>query len=301
MNRLETATLRKTVNHVFLWLLLYLLFNTYFSYIAGSSPSLMLNLSVVAGFVLLLLLTRRNWPIRIAEKGPRQMTGKTFLGLLSIFLLCQLISSLLALLATRLGLNDAAKLVSASLEGENQTFWMVLYAGFIGPIAEEVVYRGFALKTLSGKGKLLAIMLSSLAFGLMHMNLSQIFAGIFTGLIMGYICLEYSIWWSLLIHIFNNFVLVELPAVLVPARYVGISDAAQYVLFGIGSLYAIWLLVRNRKEIAAYLGDSANRAGSGASKQVLGSGWFIVFVVYCIGMMLLISLAASEGLIPAVA
>ena len=37
----------------------------------------------------------------------------------------------------------------------------------------------------------------------MHGNIPQAVFAIFVGVVLGYVTIEYSIWWAILLHIFN--------------------------------------------------------------------------------------------------
>ena len=74
----------------------------------------------------------------------------------------------------------------------------------IGPIAEEIVYRGFVMNILKPYGKHFAIVCSAIIFGIMHANIHQIFFAILVGLVLGYVAMEYSLKWAVALHIFNN-------------------------------------------------------------------------------------------------
>lgn len=81
---------------------------------------------------------------------------------------------------------------------------MVVYGDLFAPVFEELVFRGMILQSLKRHGRVFAIVLSALLFGLMHGNLTQFFFAGLMGLILGYLAMEYSIGWSIALHIFNN-------------------------------------------------------------------------------------------------
>ena len=130
---------------------------------------------------------------------------------------------------------------------------MLLYVSFLGPIVEELVFRGFLLRRLEKRGKVLAIVVTSLLFGLMHQNLPQVLNATLIGLVMGYIAMEYSIIWSIVLHIFNNFVMCELAGMLLG----GPNDMARH-LFDTGFtlvavIVGIVVIIRNRNALVAWI------------------------------------------------
>lgn len=82
---------------------------------------------------------------------------------------------------------------------------MLLNVCFLGPILEELVYRGILLNKCRNKGERRAIIISALLFGLGHMNLVQLFSGFFMGLVAGYCFVQTEdIKVPIIIHIVNN-------------------------------------------------------------------------------------------------
>lgn len=82
---------------------------------------------------------------------------------------------------------------------------LALYAVLIGPILEELLYRGLAMNLLAPVNRTFALIASSLLFGLMHANFNQIFNGFLLGLVLGYIALKSgSVISSVICHIFAN-------------------------------------------------------------------------------------------------
>lgn len=64
---------------------------------------------------------------------------------------------------------------------------MVLVVCIIGPIVEEIMFRKIMIDKLSVYGDRLAVIVSSLAFGLFHGNFHQLFYAAGLGLLLGYV------------------------------------------------------------------------------------------------------------------
>ena len=88
----------------------------------------------------------------------------------------------------------------------------ILSVAILPAICEEFVHRGLILRgTSSVIGYKKAILLSSLLFGLMHLNISQFFYATVLGLLMGLVAtMTRSIWPATIIHFCNNFINVFL-------------------------------------------------------------------------------------------
>lgn len=75
----------------------------------------------------------------------------------------------------------------AAMSDEKLPMWFVLLAAAAAPgFCEEVAFRGFMLSGLARRGRvLLAVVLSSAAFGIMHMIPQQVFNASLVGLVIG--------------------------------------------------------------------------------------------------------------------
>lgn len=87
------------------------------------------------------------------------------------------------------------------------TALLVLYAVLIGPIEEELTFRGVIFS--SAKKALpfwAANLFQAILFGIFHMNLVQGVYALFIGLFLGYVCERGgSIWISIFLHVLFNF------------------------------------------------------------------------------------------------
>ncbi len=83
---------------------------------------------------------------------------------------------------------------------------MIISTSIVAPIFEEVIYRGIILEQLNRRyGAIKAIIISSLLFGLMHLNLHQGINGFFLGIVLGFIYIKTnSLLLSMFLHFANN-------------------------------------------------------------------------------------------------
>ena len=91
----------------------------------------------------------------------------------------------------------------------NYPIWLlfinILTTAFLPALCEETAHRGMLLKGLSAKGKMFAIVCSSLLFGLLHMNIEQFFYTTIIGLFAGYLALVCdTIYPAMIVHFMNN-------------------------------------------------------------------------------------------------
>ncbi len=80
----------------------------------------------------------------------------------------------------------------------------ILYIVLLGPIIEEIMFRGAIMRALQPYGKNFAIVVSSLLFGLYHLFFLQSIFAFFAGLVLAYCAMRFSLKWAILLHIINN-------------------------------------------------------------------------------------------------
>jgi len=188
----------------------------------------------------------------LAKEAP--MRAGTFLCMLCFCMGAQMVNSLWITLLELL-LNPFGKSVLPILEtvaGDTDTFSMFLYASILAPVWEELLFRGYVLRTLRPFGKRFAVVCSALLFGLFHGNLLQTPYAVLMGLILGYMTVEYSVIWAILLHMFNNLVLADLLTRLTAQWSEMAFGMLNLILFGGGALISLAVLIRNRGEIRAY-------------------------------------------------
>lgn len=214
--------------------------------------------AITIGILMLLLLFRKTVPPKHLFYRKKKMTSKQFLFLLCIFMSGQLIFSLLGngleALLNLCGYTAIGQLTAAS--SQSSTISMFLYASFLGPIAEELIYRGFVLRSFQQYGKVFAVLLSATLFGVMHGNLFQMIFAFLVGLVLGYAALNYSICWSILLHIINNFVFGDLLGRILsnisPVMQDYLYRGINIMFFAIGS----FLLLKHRAKLLSYLQEN---------------------------------------------
>lgn len=179
----------------------------------------------------------------------------------------------------------------------------ILYVVVVGPIVEEIIFRGAILRSLQPYGTNFAIVLSSLLFGLYHLILLQGIYAFFAGLVLGYCAVRFSIKWAMLIHMVNNGIsMLLLYLAITPAVSVGLS-CFFIILAIIAGITGFQELRRQKEEgkltsVTFTTGVSADAAlpthtvaSSKPYKIAFSNPWFIVLLVlgllFCVGTLLL--------------
>lgn len=180
------------------------------SSVAALPESIVLILSgAVASAVPLL------WSALASGEVPRFSSQKASLGsvvfLMSVALSGNLAVMVLTPLLERVW-NLAGFTAQAAAVGEEiATPLLAMYICIVGPVLEELIYRGVVLRRLLPGGARQAILLSALCFGLMHHDLYQGLSAFWGGLIFGYAALHYGLGTSIGLHIAGNSIAVALP------------------------------------------------------------------------------------------
>lgn len=179
-------------------------------------------ISVVVGFLFILLmrhrsiLTRAFWLGDSGKPGSpsdptaapqhARMRPAWFAVFVALIVGIQGVLQLIQIAFAALGIPLVSP-TSDSIDEAAITVSMWLYIGLIGPIVEEVVFRGVLMRELKPLGKNFAIITSSFMFALFHDDVVQ---GVFAfgcGLVFAFVAMEYSLIWSIALHIFNNAIL----------------------------------------------------------------------------------------------
>ncbi len=242
--------------------------NIYFQWLMGVGPMYLIS------FPVLFLVTRKM------KTAPRIRRKLPFDEFLIFFLISQAVMFAGNVIGTTItDLISAVfkiEITDATSELiESSPIWLIiLVAVVIGPIIEELIFRKLMIDRLSRFGDGIAILVSSVAFGLFHGNLHQLFYATFLGFMLGYIytrtgnCL-YTILLHMLINFFGSVavlpildsysVIEELSALFATGKMVAYDfhvfvtnlltvasySVIQYALVGAGTVLAI-LNFKNR-------------------------------------------------------
>ncbi|MBE6853729.1 MAG: CPBP family intramembrane metalloprotease [Ruminococcus sp.] len=209
----------------------------------------------LVGLVFLYLVFCKSDIPKAIFRSEKKMKPACFAAIACVFFSGQLIFQGMDVLV-ELGLNRFGLTAQSSIESAtvtSTTVSMFIYAGIIGPIAEELVFRGFTMRCLEKHGKALAVVVSSLLFGVTHGNLPQAMYAFFVGLVLGYAAIEYSIIWSIALHILNNMVFCDLMSMALDSCSEQVQNTVVYSVLVVFFLFGFAVLIRNRKKITAWI------------------------------------------------
>lgn len=150
---------------------------------------------------------------------------------------------------------------------------LVIYSVIWGPVIEEIVFRGFVLRGLLPYGKRNAIIISALAFSLMHGDISQLAFTFMAGLILAHAALKYSFGWAVILHVFNNGVL----GTLLPLAAESMPE--DIFVWAYMSVAAVCLVIA-----FLYLKEVSGKGKNAEDKKPIFKDliniWFIIFFVW---------------------
>lgn len=135
-------------------------------------------------------------------------SGGTVAKLITLCLGLQTAASFLTAIITyildKFGLSGQTIDLSATTSfGAN--LFMFFYACLLGPVLEELLYRGVLLQSMRKYNERFAIFLSALIFGLMHQNYQQFILGFLLGIPLAVVAVKYnSLIPSIITHIIVN-------------------------------------------------------------------------------------------------
>lgn len=244
-------------------------------------------LAILIGLVMLLLWKKPAYVRQtILERG-KKMGPKDFILITIIFLVGQQLFQwwylLLDMISNWLGISLNAILESGNVDTHSVP--MFLYACLLGPVAEEILFRGLVLRSLQPYGKKFAILVSALLFGLFHGNLMQAPFAFVVGLVLGYVALEYHIWWAVVLHWINNFGFADLLPRIFAFLPQGTGDLILTVFLLACTVAAVVILILHWHKVRDYWKE--NLTEKGTYFAFFRAPAMVIFLVITVPLMLI--------------
>ena len=212
----------------------------YIDFLQARYIALTLIFSIIIGFSAVAFYARlRGWRKPLSFKAP---------GWASPF---RLLCGYLLLWSVSITVEPLAELLPGSQDMLGGGGGLLFAAVLLAPLFEEVFFRGYIAGALrSAYGGVVAWLLSSLLFGLMHVEPSIVVTATFGGLVLGYYYLRYrSLVMVIMLHAMNNITACFLKTVDldgVPMREVLGGGTAYWLVYGICAaitLLALWRMM----------------------------------------------------------
>lgn len=249
--------------------------------------------AIVLGAVLMLLWKKKQFCFQTIWKAEKDMTPGSFFMLLAIFLGGQIVFSLAAqgleYVFNLFGLSVMEAVDSAS--GTSDSFSMFLYIGLFAPIAEEILFRGLLLRMLLPFGKRFAILATAFLFGIFHGNIIQSPFAFVMGLILGYVAVEHSMGWAMVLHMINNMLVADSLTRLSNLLPPWAGELIFSVLLYGCAIAGIVILLCKRKAIAEYRRENPIHPWC-VSSFFSSAGVIVLTVLMALNMLLTVTVLA---------
>lgn len=212
-------------------------------------------IAMAIGAVLLYVWKKREFCLQTIWQKEKPMTASAFFSIAAIFIGVQAVAQVLAIVLewffNLFGLSILDALESASVVED--TVSMFLYAAIFAPIGEEILFRGLLLRMLQKYGKKFAILATAFLFGIFHGNIIQTPYAFLVGLVLGYVTVEYSVVWAIVLHMINNMVLADFMTRLAEFLPPGVGDLISIFVIWSCAIAAVIVLLVKRHAVAQYL------------------------------------------------
>lgn len=165
----------------------------------------------------------------------------------------------------------------------------IVAIGIVPAITEEFAFRGIILGGLQKYGDGFAVVVSSILFGLMHGNLSQIPFAFIGGLILGYMRVySKSMFPSMIMHCINNTIAVSLNLLsgVISENIINIAYLIFIIAIAVCAIISIVYLVKNDKDILNFSKDKVtNLQFSEKIKIFFGNAGVIWAIILALGIV----------------
>ncbi len=240
-------------------------------------------LSVVGiGYPVFIFIVRK---LPDSERGEvAKLTGPQFVRMffvcVAFMYLSNLVGIIISFVISEIKGSEVINPLEEVLYGSNIVL-TILYAVIIAPILEEMIFRKFLLNKVRRFGDLPAILISGLAFGMFHLNISQFFYATTLGFIFAYIAIRTNtIVYSVILHmIINSIGSIIAPLVLLSGNLYVLTLFSICVLAFI--IIGITLFARNYKGILLEKGVIRLER----KREYILYGGAVLYLLVCISMM----------------
>ncbi len=231
----------------------------------------------VIGLLIIYFITGNQLTDGSITHKQKKMTMKSFILIFFCFMAAQPIISVLWILIEN-GFNILGYSISGHMEmatSVGNSFSMIFYASIIAPVFEEIIFRGVVLRRLENYGKVFAIVVSAILFGFMHANLVQGIFAVMVGLVLGYVTIEYSMQWAILLHFINNAIFGQLLGY-IQDNFFASSDLLSIILFASFFIAALIIVIKQKEHIKEYL--RSNQSAAKTYQYTFSSLWIVLFL-----------------------
>lgn len=210
-----------------------------------------------------------------------------FFYFMGLMLICNIIFSNLANLISKnfdLSIPDVMEIISNA-----NTIPMFIYVVLIGPIIEEILYRGYLLRNLNLFSKNAALIIATLVFAFMHLNLTQSLTVLGMSFVLCYVGSFYSFKFACILHLANNLQAMVLTMLIEKYGPESFFVSSYSILLIIVMIYSlIRFISKGNKKLFANLKSNDNEKYF--TKKIVFSLPMILLVLFYISIMIVLAL-----------
>ena len=244
---------------------------------------------LVPAVIVSICFKKSFFPFTPAKPVKFEVAFLGIIGAVGFCMLSNIINSYMITVFTEVGLDVPE--APQTMEKTIPSLALNLFTMAVLPaLLEEMIYRGYILRTLRPYGNVFAVLVSSALFSLTHGNLRQIPFAFIVGLVLGYLyVITDNIWMPVAVHFTNNAfsVLMEYTGFYLPEDRVGFFYAvAIYGLLLIGIIAALILMIRYRHYLAVPKVNTALAANKRTSTLLTTPLFLTAIILYAILLMI---------------
>lgn len=238
---------------------------------------------LLPAIVISLCFGKRSNPFAPTESVPFGMAFLAVIAAVGLCMLTNIINSFALMLFEQIGwsIPEPPIMMTKSF----LSFLLNLFTMAVLPaLLEEMIYRGYILRTLRPYGHWYAVLISAALFGVMHGNFRQIPFAFIVGIILGYLYVSTNnIWLPIAVHFANNAISVLMEYLSFYLPEAGRNLFYALIIYGfafVGVIAALLLLLFYRKRMRLPKSDSVLSKGARFGLLFTAPLFIISIVVY---------------------
>jgi len=231
-------------------------------------------ISSLIGLAFISFMYRSDLNFRDLFEDTREIPPIVFLNAIIVVVGIQPVFQLIEQGMERIALGFNYELTFSSIDqSAKSSFFIMFNIVIVGPIVEEIIFRGLLLRSLAGYGRNFAIVTTSILFGMYHASLVQNGYAFIVGIVLAYITLRYSLKWAIVIHCTNNMLMMII-------LFMNVPLLLNYIFLGVFSLWGLVILIIKRKKLYRYY--KKGRSKKNAYKYTFINRYILAFLVLTI-------------------
>lgn len=250
-NAIEKLSMQAEVNRLAIALIGYLFITSFIKlimvFITGADINgIVYLLSSLIGLAFIWYIYRNDFDFWDLMEDTREIPPRVFLNAFVVIIGIQPVFQLIGQGVEGIfeGFNYILEYSSFN-KSSGGSFFIMINLVIIGPVIEELIFRGLLLRSLAAYGRNFAIITTSVLFGMYHASLVQNGYAFVVGIALAYITLRYSIKWAIIMHCSSNMLMMLIAFLNVPYQL-------NYIFLGIFFVWGVVILIIKRNKLKKY-------------------------------------------------